>query len=297
MKRYYHDPVSNGSQVYNTSDSCAVRIVGHSMSSIEIPPMTNELIIKLGLQTVYDEQYDTQMSPWRELGAKYKAQNILDVCQGHQFQRVLECGAGEGSILMHLDQARFADELYAVEIAESGVAAIVRRQLPSLKEVKSFNGYTIPYPDGYFDLVILSHVLEHVEHPRLLLRDLRRVSRFLVIEVPLDYSPKVDQKVDHFLAYGHINIFTPALLRFLLKSESFTILTDKHSLNHPEVIQYSMYVNAGQKKTVASEFRRRYRYWRSALRRRLSLPRQRNEFRYNAYTVLCTHQGGALQIF
>lgn len=70
-----------------------------------------------------------------------------------------------------------------------------------------------------------------------------------------------------------------------------------HSLNHPEVIQYSMYVNAGQKKTVASEFRRRYRYWRSALRRRLSLPRQRNEFRYNAYTVLCTHQGGALQIF
>ncbi len=259
--------------------------------------MSEQLVINLDLQAAYNEQYSDQMSPWRELGGKHKVQNILDVCQGHQFHKVLECGAGEGSILMHLDHAHFADELYAVEISESGIRAIQARKLPSVKAVEKFNGYEIPFPDHYFDLVILSHVLEHVEHPRLLLRELRRVSQFQLIEVPLDYSPNVDQKVQHYLAYGHINIFTPALLRFLLKSENFTVVADKHSLNHPEVIQHSMYVNAGQKKTVLSEFKRRYRVWRSAIRRQFSSARSRQEFRYNAYTILCTHQGGTLQIF
>ncbi len=259
--------------------------------------MIEQLQIPLDLQAAYNEQYSAQLSPWRELSAKYKVQNIFDVTYGQQFHKVLECGAGEGSILMHLDRAKFADELYAVEISDSGIAAIQQRNLPSLQRVEKFNGYEIPFADQTFDFVILSHVLEHVEYPRLLLRELARVSRYQLIEVPLDYSPTVDRAVQHFLAYGHINIFTPALLRFLLKSEGFTVVADKHSLIQPEVIQYSMYVNAGQKKSLTTELRRRYRAWRSAIVRRLSWPRSRAEFRYNAYTVLCSHQGDKLQIF
>ena len=57
------------------------------------------------LQSAYDEQYTDKMTEWREIGGKYKAANILNVCKNHEFSKVLECGAGEGSILKFLDES------------------------------------------------------------------------------------------------------------------------------------------------------------------------------------------------
>ena len=78
-----------------------------------------------------------------------------------------------------------------------------------------------------FNMVYCSHVIEHVEHPRILLREIGRVSEFQVFEIPLDYSCDVNKKVQHFISYGHINIFTPALFKFLLLSEGFEIISEK----------------------------------------------------------------------
>ena len=51
------------------------------------------------LQSAYDEYYDDSLSGWRETGAKVKAKNIESVCRGQSYEKVLECGAGEGSNL------------------------------------------------------------------------------------------------------------------------------------------------------------------------------------------------------
>jgi len=109
------------------------------------------------------------MTAWRELGGKYKAKNILEVCRNHAFSKVLECGAGEGSILKFLDEANAFSELHAIEISDTGVDQIRKRNLQGLKNVQKFNGYELPYPDNAFDMVYCSHVIEHVEHPRILL--------------------------------------------------------------------------------------------------------------------------------
>jgi SAM-dependent methyltransferase len=200
---------------------------------------------------------------------------------------VLECGAGEGSILQQLDAAGFCPEMHAVEIAPSGLRAIQRRGLPTLAGALRFNGYNLPYRDKSFDLAILSHVLEHVEHPRLLLRELRRVSRYQVIEVPLDYSPRVDRAVDHYLAYGHLNIFTPALLRFLLRSEGLMPLRDRYDPGRAELQKFQLYRMQGLRRTPLSELRRRAVAGLVALRRQLTPPASRREYRYHAYCVLC----------
>src|SRR5262245_19293246 len=171
------------------------------------------------LQSAYDELYTDELTEWRELGGKYKAENILNVCEGRSFGRVLECGAGEGSILKYLDSCGAFEELYALEISDSGIAQIKKRNLSNLKEVRKFDGYEAPYPDKYFDMCYCSHVIEHVEHPRILLRELARVSNFQVFEIPLEYSVGIDKRVADFLSYGHINVFTPSLFKFLLKSE------------------------------------------------------------------------------
>lgn len=178
------------------------------------------------LKQSYSNQYDPSVTAWRTKGAKYKAKNILELSKNIQFNAILEVGSGEGAILQWLSEWSVSENLYAIEISESGIEATKSKNIKHLKEIKIFDGYTIPYPDNHFDLVICSHVLEHVEHERTLLREIKRVSKYQIFEVPIDFSFYVDEKVKHFLSYGHINIYTPSLFRFLLKSENFAVMKD-----------------------------------------------------------------------
>jgi ubiquinone/menaquinone biosynthesis C-methylase UbiE len=185
----------------------------------------------------YSNQYDENSIKWRNTGARYKALNIVELSKSIQFKNVLEVGAGEGSILNWLSQWNFCDDLNCIEISESGIDLIKSKNIANLKSVLLFDGYKIPYPDNHFDLVICSHVLEHVEHERILLREIKRVSKYQIFEVPIDFSFYVDRKLEHFLSYGHINIYTPSLFRFLLKSENFEVKKDINYLYDDEVLQ------------------------------------------------------------
>jgi ubiquinone/menaquinone biosynthesis C-methylase UbiE len=190
------------------------------------------------LQTAYKNQYKDDLKEWRSIGAKQKVKNIVQISQGKKFGKVLEVGAGDGSILAELDKINFAQELYALEISESGLATIEARNLSSLKEAQLFDGYKLPYADQSFDLIILSHVLEHVEYERLILREIKRVAKMAIIEVPKDYRFGVDKKIKHFLSYGHINLYTPSSLKFLLQSEGFTVLQELNSLYSKETFLF-----------------------------------------------------------
>jgi ubiquinone/menaquinone biosynthesis C-methylase UbiE len=184
----------------------------------------------------YDAQYDAGSVEWRNTGAHYKALNIAALAKHIQFKNVLEVGAGEGSILNWLSKWDFCTDLNAVEISESGIEQIRLKNIKHLRDVLLFDGYKIPYDDNHFDLVICSHVMEHVEHERVLLREIKRVSKYQIFEVPIDFSFYVDKKLNHFLAYGHINIYTPALFRFLLLSENFEVKKDICYLYPDEVL-------------------------------------------------------------
>ncbi len=83
--------------------------------------------------------------------------------------------------------------------------------------------------------------MEHVEHERVLLREIKRVSKYQIFEVPIDFSFYVDKKITHFLSYGHINIYTPGLFRFLLMSEKFKIKKDKCCLFEDEENKLKFY--------------------------------------------------------
>lgn len=122
----------------------------------------------------YDSYYREGPSEWRRLGALAKAENILELCGDLPHDSILEIGAGDGAILKRLDELRFGEQLHALEISPSGVKAIEQAGLSRLVECRTYGGYTIPYGDSRFDLVILSHVIEHVEHPRQLLYDAAR---------------------------------------------------------------------------------------------------------------------------
>ncbi len=248
------------------------------------------------LAQTYAGLYTDAMTAWRELGARYKAANIQVVCRGRTFGKVLDCGAGEGAVLQELAKNPAFAELYAVDISESGIAQIRSRQLPRLREAVLFDGYRLPHADKFFDLVYCSHVLEHVEHPRLLLREIKRVGILQVFEVPLDYTFDVDRHVDHFLGYGHINIFTPATFKFLLRSEGFTILEERLTEIPAEVTRFIWYRKNKLPKTFLREARLRAAPLYRRLKR-LCWGRVRSqETSYAAFTCVA-EPAGELEIF
>lgn len=173
---------------------------------------------------LYSDYYAKDALLKRELSAARTVACMADALRDATPGRLLDVGAGEGSVLSHLGQRGLARELHAMEISESGVAAIKSRKIPQLVAVQLFDGYDIPYPDKYFDIAIAIHVLEHVEHERLFLRELGRVSRRVYIEVPLEHGFGVRRSIASGRRYGHINFYMKDTLQSLLQTSGLEVV-------------------------------------------------------------------------
>ena len=167
----------------------------------------------------YEDTFDSVPPEWRRLGA-------ID----NGFANVVEIGAGNGAILEQLSRHGFARSYTALEISESAIAAIKDRRIGGFKDAVLFDGYSIPFDDGSFDLVILSHVIEHVEHPRLLLQEVSRIVRgdkgAVFVEVPTELTLRAGRNF-RWTDTGHINIYSPLTIRHLLQSTRFDVLSER----------------------------------------------------------------------
>ncbi len=182
-----------------------------------------EVKISEHLQNNYEDYYEDGDSEWRWLGALDKVDNIQALCKDLPINTMIEIGAGEGSILKRLSDINFAQELYALEISPSGVETIKNKKIPHLKECTLFDGYSTPYGDKQFDLAVLSHVVEHVEYPRTLLYEAKRIAKYVFVEVPLEDTIRLPEDY-HFDKVGHINFYTPKTIRQLIQTCNFKVL-------------------------------------------------------------------------
>lgn len=185
------------------------------------------------LQRNYDEYYGDDISEWREMGAIDKVSNIRSLCASLAPSTVLDIGAGEGSVLQRLADSGFGRRHFALDISGSGVER--SRKIQTLVECRQFDGYTVPYPDATFDLAILSHVVEHVEHPRLLLNEAARVADHVFVEVPLEHNRGLPADFV-WDAVGHINFYTAKTIRLLVQSCGHEVLDQRET--HAALRQY-----------------------------------------------------------
>jgi SAM-dependent methyltransferase len=172
-----------------------------------------------GARAFYDGYYVAGASEWREVGALPKAANIVGLCRHVPRRTLLDVGSGDGAVLSELSRLHFAGEMRALEISTSAVDAIRGREIADLVDVGLFDGTHIPYDRQSFDLVTMSHVLEHVEDPRALIREAARVGRRVFVEVPLEDTLRL--RCDS--SFGHINYFRLETIVSLLETSGLSV--------------------------------------------------------------------------
>lgn len=179
--------------------------------------------VLVNYEEYYNARYTSQEREWRRKSAVGKATNIMNLCRDIPHSTVLEIGSGDGAVLQELHRAGFGSSLYSLEVTRNAVNHNRLRGLNTLTDSVLYDGYHVPYQDQCFDLVILTHVVEHLEHPRMLLKEAARVGRYLYVEVPLEHTMFLESNYvpNHV---GHIDVYSHATIRRVLQSCRLSVL-------------------------------------------------------------------------
>ncbi len=122
------------------------------------------------------------------------------------------------------------------------------------------------------------------------------VSEFQAFEIPLKYSTTVDHNDQHLLSYGHINIYTPSLFKFLLKTEGFKILSEKLTNNSEEVIRFMWEKDVSLGTSVFRNLKLTISPAVKAFKKIFRGNRLNEEYGFSAFTCLAVGRG-KLKIF
>jgi methionine biosynthesis protein MetW len=95
--------------------------------------------------------------------------------------RVLDVGCGDGALLQRLEEEKGVDGR-GVELSQKGVNLAVARGLSVVQGDADHDLAT--YPDDAFDFVILSQTLQATHNPRVVLEQLLRIGRKVIVSFP-----------------------------------------------------------------------------------------------------------------
>jgi SAM-dependent methyltransferase len=130
-------------------------------------------------------------------------------------RRALDVGCGVGILPRYFEFLGY--EAHGVEISAWAVD-YARRELGQ-NRVRQGTLESAAFPEGHFGLVTAVHVLEHLEEPAPILREIHRVMApggYLYVEVPSS-----DRDINDYLIDDHFWFYSPACLRRLLLAYGF----------------------------------------------------------------------------
>ncbi|MBI1842636.1 MAG: class I SAM-dependent methyltransferase [Verrucomicrobia bacterium] len=128
-------------------------------------------------------------------------------CARARGMRHLDIGAGAGQ-LVEMFRKEFGVETRVCDYTDKLMKAPAQKV-----EIANLNEEGLPYPDGHFDVVTATEVVEHLEHYRETLREIHRVLRpggLAILSTPNILNLKSRLR---FLTFGFWNLFGPLPVR------------------------------------------------------------------------------------
>lgn len=128
---------------------------------------------------------------------------------------VLDIGCGTGN--WSLKAAKYAKRVVGIDYDKSKILRAQERA-KGISNIQFINGDVMEIlKDDQFDLAILSHVLEHIDEPETILRNLKAISKRLMIEVPdFESDPlnivRVAQGISFYNDGDHVREYTVDIL-------------------------------------------------------------------------------------
>lgn len=184
---------------------------------------------------IFIEKYRSHLEDearWLEFGAAFKAGSIETLLKRHGIVpagTLLELGSGTGAVIRECQRRNLAEKYIALDVSEDAIAW-ARPRSPGITCLVS--DITSPdfRPSQNVDVVVLSHVLEHLENPRSLLSSLieRMPFEWLIAEVPLE--DLLAAQVKNIFrdrsknSAGHVQFFSGRSFRQLLTSAGLKIV-------------------------------------------------------------------------
>lgn len=180
---------------------------------------------------VYAQELDLE-AEWLRRGAHEKVNSIQQLLStlSTRPRTMIEMGCGTGAVITECQRRNLADEYAAVDYSPDAMDYVCRHT----HGIDAFVAdITDPHslPQAY-DVVILSHVLEHLEQPLGFLEALQKIDyRYLIAEVPLEdlLAARIkalfrDRRRN---TAGHVQFFTAASFTRLLESAGMKVLTTR----------------------------------------------------------------------
>ena len=197
-------------------------------------PNTSALASGLTGRDHYDELYRNQLkreAEWlsRTAGQKVRSiERLLAQADLHP-HRVIEVGAGTGAVISALRERGIGAEHYATDFSEHALS-LLRAHTPSIETaVADVTEQPDPFDAGPYDLVIASHVIEHLEDPERFLRGVKQVpAHWFVAEVPLEnlflgrVRARFKDRRDN--AAGHVQFFDPSSFLATLRRAGWEVV-------------------------------------------------------------------------
>jgi predicted TPR repeat methyltransferase len=154
-------------------------------------------------------------------------------------ERVLDFGSGNGVLTYWMHCNGFGKSILGVDVSNAGVTnarkAFVREGL-RYEHVDYLSNIE---DKEKIDVVVSSHVLEHISNPENTLTQLRKLSDWFVFEVPIEeclwqnlaYALHGKQRYENDL--GHVNFWTTDSFRKFLEKNGFLIVRDYQYASAP----------------------------------------------------------------
>jgi phosphatidylserine decarboxylase len=177
----------------------------------------------------YRHQFATE-TEWLERNAFERVNSIQSLLENRSItpHKIVELGCGPGALLRELKRRNIGQKYTGIDYSEEAIAYI-KKNIPDVEAIRADITSQNFLPDDVFDLVILVHVLQHVENPEKCLESIAKNMRFsyLLVEVPLEDSLTKQLREKRSPSRYFHRSFSFKTFKQLLVSNGLSIIAEK----------------------------------------------------------------------